>query len=216
MFTKKTAVFMAKTLDFHYVLPMAQTENLNLKGSTMTMLTDTDIAHLVTLAGPDFMWADAKGSDRPSNKYPGKGALAGYSPRQGYKAWLIGAQNGVCPHCLNRYLPSMLDVPTLADVCHVVGSGPKRKGFVALNNYAGHSACNTGAARAAYEGESIDGMDERYADSYVDSINARVETVQSGYRQVLGPRDFRDSSLIPRDWPVATMGKFAEFDPARA
>lgn len=176
----------------------------------MTITID-DIANLSTLAGPEYMWDGVKGSDRPSNKYPGKGALSGLSPRQGYKAWLIGEQGGVCPHCANRELPSMVAAPTLADVCHIVGSGPKRKGFLVLNNYAGHSACNTAAARSSFEGEAI-GSPIAVA-RYVDSIYGNTETNEHGYRLTLGLGDFRAPELIPTEWPVSTMGQFAQFDP---
>lgn len=188
---------------------MAQTETHNLKGNGMTITYD-DIDQLVTLAGPSLMWDGVTGSDRPSNKYPGKGTLAGLSPRQGYKAWLIAEQGGVCPHCANRELPSMERFPMLADVCHVVGSGPKRKGFVVRNNYAGHSACNTAAARSSLEGEAI-GSPIAVA-RYVDSIYANTETNEHGYRLILGLGDFRRPELIPTEWPVTTMGQFAQFD----
>lgn len=182
----------------------------------MTGLTYNLLVTLVTLAGDltsDAAWSlTPRNSDRPSG-----GKRKGGLVRVGMLLWLHAAQGGICPTCGHA-----LDVQ-YADLAHVVGSGPKRRGYVAGNIYAAHPSCNVGQAREAWEAGSRDGVyagtgetrRDYLARLIADGASASDTTAHdAGYRLILTPADFKRPDVIATEWPTDSVGGFIRFDPA--
>jgi 5-methylcytosine-specific restriction endonuclease McrA len=87
-------------------------------------ITATDIQRFVDMAGDGFAWAGVKGTSRPASDV-----------RTKLRDDLLNRQGGICPVCG--------DDVTHAEFNHVVARGPKVKGFVAGNVFAGCASCNT-------------------------------------------------------------------------
>lgn len=91
-------------------------------------MTTLETLHALAVAGAgsDFNWAnERRACARPQG---GQSNLL---------AWLTRAQDGVCAAC-----GETLNDGTALEVCHLVSGGPKRRGYVAGNLYAGHKSCN--------------------------------------------------------------------------
>lgn len=96
------------------------------------MLTDGFIKSLVARAeNPHatrdverYDWALERGSSRPPTTW-----------RHGLKAFLVAEQGGICPQCGDA-------LGATVEFCHIVARGPKVKGFVEGNIFAGHAGCN--------------------------------------------------------------------------
>ena len=84
-----------------------------------------DIERFVALAGPTFSWDGVPGCSRPASDV-----------RKALRADLLARQGGICPQC-GTDLPD-----AVAEFCHIVARGPKVKGFLPGNVFAGHASCN--------------------------------------------------------------------------
>jgi hypothetical protein len=85
--------------------------------------TMADAQRFATLAGPGFAWDGVKGSSRPASDVRSK-----------LRDDLLNRQGGICPQCGK--------VPATVEFCHLVARGPKIKGFIAGNVFAGCASCN--------------------------------------------------------------------------
>lgn len=88
-------------------------------------INDTDVQGFVALAGEGFLWADVSGTSRPPSNV--RGSL---------RDDLWARQGGICAACGEG------DNGIPLEFNHVVSRGPKVKGFVRGNIFAGHSSCN--------------------------------------------------------------------------
>lgn len=161
------------------------------------MITETFIKSLAVRAAvaslkdsSPYAWGGESGDSRPSNRHP-----AGGSPRKGIVAYLSDAQRGMCPHCAESLTTPVGGFLRPVDACHVVGSGPQRRGFVVGNIYAGHSACNLDASRRV-------------------STDTPLTAIHNGYRLTLSLADFLAPEVIQTEWPVSSVGGFRVYDPA--
>lgn len=98
------------------------------------MLTDTDVATFVALAGPTFSW-DVKGSSRPASDV-----------RTALRSDILARQGGICPQCGSE--------ARNPEFCHIVARGPKVKGFLPGNIFVGCAACNA-STKPLYDDEGI-------------------------------------------------------------
>jgi hypothetical protein len=124
------------------------------------MLTDTDVTRFVTLAGPTFAWSGVPGCSRPASDV-----------RKALRADLRERQGGICPQCGDDVAENV------AEFCHVVARGPKVKGFIPGNVFAGHSWCNA-STKPLYDDEG---------------------TLIRGI-EVLTPDMFARPDLVPDEW----------------
>lgn len=88
------------------------------------MITDTDVAGFVALAGPDFSW-DVRGCSRPPS-----------TVRRALRDDLWARQGHTCPVCGEGENGIALEFN------HVVARGPMVKGFLPGNVFTGHATCN--------------------------------------------------------------------------
>lgn len=124
------------------------------------MLSDKAIERFAALAGPTFAWDGVPGCSRPAADV-----------RKALRADLLNRQGGICPQCGNELLS------TSAEFCHVVARGPKVKGFLPGNVFAGHASCNA-STKPLYddEGNLIHGI------------------------EVLTSANLRRMDLVPTEW----------------
>lgn len=139
---------------------------------------------IASMAGLDFTYRGVGGCDRPSHGKAGKP-----SPRLGLRAWLMMAQGDVCPWC-DRDLPVFERV----EVCHVVSRGPLRRGFLTEVRDENGAIMSRGGNLFAGHAEC--------------NVTQRDE-----YGDILTPDMFKRPELIATEYPVSTMGQFAQFDP---
>lgn len=93
------------------------------------MIDSTFHAYLVKWAGTDLMW-----NNGPLGKFgPLVGARPNSANRRGLQEFLTESQDGICAFCGEDGADEM---------CHIVASGPERRGFVPGNIAMGHYACN--------------------------------------------------------------------------
>jgi len=88
------------------------------------MLTQSVIDAFAALAGDDLSWP-VKGSSRP-----------GADVRTRLRDDILARQGGICAQCGGDLSPEV------AEFCHIVARGPKVKGFLPGNIFAGHPSCN--------------------------------------------------------------------------
>jgi hypothetical protein len=172
------------------------------------MFTIAHVAALVyMMAGGSWANAD-RATDRPSG-----GTRNGGKVRNGMRLWMHAAQGGLCPTCGNEVHPFIG-----SDLAHVVGSGDKRKGFLAGNIFLAHASCNVGQARLSFE-YGLTGHGETRTEALVRVAQYCRETYgvtlanEAGYALVLTPGDFARPELVPMEWPTSTVGGFIYFDP---
>lgn len=172
------------------------------------MFTFSTVLALTIMAGEGLTW-NVTGAGRPSG-----GMRQGGRVRVGMREWLHAAQGGICPTCGGE-----VDAHIGSDLAHVVGSGPKRAGWVAGNIYLSHASCNVGVAREAWERGTRYGAGETRATylarlaeaTAVEGITVDVQA--RGYDLILTPADFARPDAIATEWPCATVGGFIAFDP---
>lgn len=172
------------------------------------MFTVEFVASLIAMS-TGGTWSGAPVStDRPSG-----GTRNGGKVRDGMRVWMHAAQDGICPTCGTPVHPFIG-----SDLSHVVGSGDKRKGFLAGNIFLAHSACNVGQARLSFEYGNT-GHGETRADAlarvarYCEDTYSVTLANEEGYALTLIPSDFARPELIPTEWPTNTVGGFIYFDP---
>lgn len=171
----------------------------------MQGLTISHVVALIAMAGEDFAWKyTPRNCDRPSG-----GRRLNGIPRVGMRHWLFAAQGGICPAC-GKHMGHP-DAPGL-DMSHVVGSGPKRLGFVASNIYLADHGCNAGQSVRADEGDRA--ADLAKVARYIDADRLHVLANVTGYSVVLTPADFARPDVIATEWPTDTVGGFIKYDPA--
>jgi hypothetical protein len=116
-----------------------------------------------------YDWAMERGSSRPP--------VGANGWRHGLKAFLVQHQGGICPQCGNA-----LRGPV--EFCHIVARGPKVKGFVEGNIFAGHPGCNA-STKPSYD---------------------ETGALQEG-REVLYVEDLERPDLVAMEWPCKSVLK---------
>ena len=106
-------------------------------------ITNDDVRGFVALAGTGFSWEGVRGSSRPASDV-----------RTALREDLWARQGEVCPVCGEG------DNGIALEFNHVVARGPKVKGFLPGNVFAGHSSCNA-RTKPIYdnEGNLISGIE---------------------------------------------------------
>lgn len=171
----------------------------------MTGFTIQHLATLLAMAGSDLAWAfTPRNCDRPSG-----GKRKGGIVRRGMRHWHFAVQGGICPACGTH----MGDPDAVGlDICHIVGSGPSRRGYVASNTYLACHGCNAGQSVRAFEGDRA--ADIAKVAQYVTAECLSTFANTHGYSVILTPADFVRPDVIPTEWPTDTVGGFIRFDPA--
>ena len=96
--------------------------------TTATEALATTIERNVSLAGPDYLWEGEDGKGRfVRPRADLRGAIRFY-------LWTVAG--GACPRCGHGVTYEE------SQTCHIVSRGPKLRGFVSGNLYAGHPECN--------------------------------------------------------------------------
>lgn len=95
------------------------------------MITAVQHAYLIRWAGKEFDWENG-----PLGKFgPIVGARSNSAWKRGLRSFITEYANGICVFCGKGAGES-------PELCHIVASGPKRRGFVPANIALGCYACN--------------------------------------------------------------------------
>jgi hypothetical protein len=95
------------------------------------MIDETYHTYLVKWAGTDLMWENG-----PIGKFgPLVGARSNSAWKRGLREFIEAYANGQCVFCGT-------DTDGSGELCHIVASGPKRRGFVPGNIALGCYTCN--------------------------------------------------------------------------
>jgi hypothetical protein len=124
------------------------------------MYTMEQRARFIALAGPGYEWAGVKGCSRPASDV-----------RKALRDDLAARQGGICPQCGDALRGNY-------EFCHLVARGPKVKGFVEGNIFAGHPACNA-STKPLYDNEG---------------------NLLPGGIEALEPSDLARPDLVPTEW----------------